>query len=68
MYQRDSTPVLPNCPSAALAVGQLLTRATAAQQRYRGSEARGESREPRGVEEAGCKIYSCAPIVSQTTG
>ena len=27
-----------------------------------------ESREPRGVEEAGCKIYSGAPVVSQTTG
>ena len=27
-----------------------------------------ESREPRGVEEAGCKIYSGAPTVSQTTG
>ena len=26
-----------------------------------------ESREPRGVEEAGCKIYSGAPMVSQTT-
>ena len=25
-----------------------------------------ESREPRGVEEAGCKIYSGAPTVSQT--
>ena len=24
--------------------------------------------EPRGVEEAGCKIYSGAPTVSQTTG
>ena len=27
-----------------------------------------ESREPRGVEEASCKIYSGAPTVSQTTG
>ena len=27
-----------------------------------------ESQEPRGVEEAGCKIYSGAPTVSQTTG
>ena len=27
-----------------------------------------ESREPRGVEEAGCKIYSGAPTVSKTTG
>ena len=27
-----------------------------------------ESREPRGVEEAGCKTYSGAPTVSQTTG
>ena len=27
-----------------------------------------ESWEPRGVEEAGCKIYSGAPTVSQTTG
>ena len=27
-----------------------------------------ESREPRGVEEGGCKIYSGAPTVSQTTG
>ena len=27
-----------------------------------------ESREPRGVEEAGCKIYSGAPAVSQITG
>ena len=27
-----------------------------------------ESREPRGVEEAGCKIYSGAPTVNQTTG
>ena len=27
-----------------------------------------ESRESRGVEEAGCKIYSGAPTVSQTTG
>ena len=27
-----------------------------------------ESREPRGVEEADCKIYSGAPTVSQTTG
>ena len=27
-----------------------------------------ESREPRGVGEAGCKIYSGAPTVSQTTG
>ena len=27
-----------------------------------------ESREPQGVEEAGCKIYSGAPTVSQTTG
>ena len=26
-----------------------------------------ESREPRGVEETGCKIYSGAPTVSQTT-
>ena len=25
-----------------------------------------ESQEPRGVEEAGCKIYSGAPTVSQT--
>ena len=25
-------------------------------------------REPRGVEEAGCKIYSGAPMSSQTTG
>ena len=27
-----------------------------------------ESREPRGVEEAGCKIYSGAPTISQTAG
>ena len=27
-----------------------------------------EGREPQGVEEAGCKIYSGAPTVSQTTG
>ena len=27
-----------------------------------------ESREPRGVEEAGCKIYSGGPTVSQTMG
>ena len=27
-----------------------------------------ESWEPGGVEEAGCKIYSGAPTVSQTTG
>ena len=27
-----------------------------------------ESREPRGVEEADCKIYSGAQTVSQTTG
>ena len=27
-----------------------------------------ESQEPRGVEEAGCKIYSGAPTVSKTTG
>ena len=27
-----------------------------------------ESRESREVEEAGCKIYSGAPTVSQTTG
>ena len=27
-----------------------------------------ESREPRGVEEAGCKISSGAPTVSQTLG
>ena len=27
-----------------------------------------ESWEPQGVEEAGCKIYSGAPTVSQTTG
>ena len=27
-----------------------------------------ESWEPLGVEEAGCKIYSGAPTVSQTTG
>ena len=27
-----------------------------------------ESREPQGVEEAGCKINSGAPKVSQTTG
>ena len=27
-----------------------------------------ESREPRGVEEDGCEIYSGAPTVSQTTG
>ena len=27
-----------------------------------------ESREPRGVQEAGCKIYIGAPTVSQTTG
>ena len=26
------------------------------------------SQEPRGVEEAGCKMYSGAPTVSQTTG
>ena len=26
-----------------------------------------ESREPRGVEEVGCKIYSGAPVVSQST-
>ena len=26
-----------------------------------------ESREPRGVEEVGCKIFSGAPVVSQTT-
>ena len=27
-----------------------------------------ESREPREAEEAGCKIYSGAPMVSQTKG
>ena len=27
-----------------------------------------ESQEPRGVEEAGCRIYSGAPTVNQTTG
>ena len=27
-----------------------------------------ESREPQGVKEAGCKIYSGAPAVSQTMG